>query len=200
MNYGVLTILILVHISFKLLLTTFLKLFSLYKKCTISFFLRFFFHLLASSFPFLKCISSPTFFPHLSPLYFPSSLGFLKDLTQCGYVSSHVVSISPSFWELRPYLHACIGRWVCAKHYSFVRLFAALWTVVHQAPLSMGFSRQEHWNGLPCLPPGDLLDPGIEPGSPASPASADEFFTTSAYWKVPISTYLLLMAIKSKWN
>ena len=43
-----------------------------------------------------------------------------------------------------------------------------LWTVAHQAPLSMGFSRQEDWNGLPCPPPGDLLHPGIEPRSPVS--------------------------------
>ena len=41
------------------------------------------------------------------------------------------------------------------------------WTVAHQAPLSMGFSRQEYWSGLPCPPPGDLPDPGIEPRSPA---------------------------------
>ena len=41
------------------------------------------------------------------------------------------------------------------------------WTIAHQTPLSMGFSRQERWSGLPCLPLGDLPDPGIEPGSPA---------------------------------
>ena len=40
-----------------------------------------------------------------------------------------------------------------------------LWIVAHQAPLSVGFSRQEYWSGLPCLPPGDLPDPGIEPES-----------------------------------
>ena len=44
----------------------------------------------------------------------------------------------------------------------------------HQAPLSMGFSRQEYWSGLPCLPPGDLPEPGIEPGSPA--LQADVFY------------------------
>ena len=51
---------------------------------------------------------------------------------------------------------------------SFVhaQLFVTLWTVAHQAPLSMGFSRQEYWNGLPCPPPGDLPDPGIEPAFP----------------------------------
>ena len=41
------------------------------------------------------------------------------------------------------------------------------WTVAHQAPLSLGFSRQEHWSGLPFSPPGHLPDPGIEPSSPA---------------------------------
>ena len=53
-----------------------------------------------------------------------------------------------------------------------------LWTVAHQDPLSMGFSRQEYWSGLLCLPPGDLPDPGIKPQSLASPALADGFFTT----------------------
>ena len=53
--------------------------------------------------------------------------------------------------------------------------FATLWTVAHQAPLSLGFPRQEYWSGLPLLPPGDLPDPGIEP---VSPALADRLFTT----------------------
>ena len=56
--------------------------------------------------------------------------------------------------------------------WSRVRLFATLWAVAHQAPLSMGFSRQEYWSGLPFSSPGDLLDPGIEPGSPALQADA----------------------------
>ena len=50
--------------------------------------------------------------------------------------------------------------------------FATLWTVVRQAPLSMGFSRQEYWSGLSFPSPGDLLDPEIEPGSPALQADA----------------------------
>ena len=50
---------------------------------------------------------------------------------------------------------------------SCVRLFATPWTVVYQAPPSMGFSRQEYWIGLPFPSPGDLSDPGIESGSPA---------------------------------
>ena len=61
---------------------------------------------------------------------------------------------------------------VCC-HFSCVQLFVTLWTVARQAPLFMGFSRQEYWSGLPFPSPGDLLnpgtilEPGIEPGSPA---------------------------------
>ena len=55
------------------------------------------------------------------------------------------------------------------KLLSRVRLFATLWTVAYQAPLSMGFSRQEYWSGLPCPVPGDLPYPGIKPMSPGSP-------------------------------
>ena len=58
------------------------------------------------------------------------------------------------------------------KSLSCVRLFATPWTVVHQAPPSMEFSRQEYWSGLPFPSPGDLPDPGIEPGSPALQADA----------------------------
>ena len=56
------------------------------------------------------------------------------------------------------------------------------WTVVHQAPLSMGFFRQKYWSGLPCPSPGDLPDSGIEPTSLSSPALAGGFFTTSTPW------------------
>ena len=59
-------------------------------------------------------------------------------------------------------------------------LFETLWTVSHQAPLSMGFSRQEYWSGLPCPPPGDLPNPGLKPTSLMSPALAGGFFTTRA--------------------
>ena len=64
---------------------------------------------------------------------------------------------------------------MCAKSLSRVQLFVTFWTVAHQAPLYMGFSRREYRSGLPCPPPGDLPNPGIEP---ASPASAGGFFTT----------------------
>ena len=62
--------------------------------------------------------------------------------------------------------------WSEVKSLSRVRLFATPWTVAHQAPPSMGFSRQESWSGLPCPPPGDLPDPGIEPGPPTLQADA----------------------------
>ena len=58
------------------------------------------------------------------------------------------------------------------KLLSRVRFFATPWTVAYQAPLSMGFSRQEYWSGVPLPSPGDLTDPGIEPQSPAFQADA----------------------------
>ena len=61
---------------------------------------------------------------------------------------------------------------VMVKSLSRVRLFVTLWTVARQAPLSVGFSRQEYWSGLPFPSPGDLPDPGIKPGSPALEADA----------------------------
>ena len=67
---------------------------------------------------------------------------------------------------------------------GFSRLtLVTLQTVVRQTPLTMGFSRQEYWNGLPCAPPGDLPDPGIETASLTPPALAGGFFTTSATWE-----------------
>ena len=63
---------------------------------------------------------------------------------------------------------------------SRVRLFVTLWTVAHQAALSMGFSRQELWSGLSHPPPGDLQDLGIEPTSLMSPALGG-FFSTSTF-------------------
>ena len=64
------------------------------------------------------------------------------------------------------------------SRFSRVRLFVTLWAAACQAPLSMGFARQEYWSGLPCPPPGDLPNPGIELESLKSPALAGGFFTT----------------------
>ena len=72
-------------------------------------------------------------------------------------------------------MFTCVS--MCVLRY--VQLFPTPWTVACQAPVSMGFSRQEYWSGLPCPTPGDLPDPGIKPTSPVSPAMAVRFFTTS---------------------
>ena len=72
-------------------------------------------------------------------------------------------------------MHACGG-------FGRVWLSAAPRTAARHTPLSMGFSRQEHWSGLPGPPPGDLPDPGAEPLVLMSPALAGEFFTTSTTW------------------
>ena len=69
--------------------------------------------------------------------------------------------------------------------FSHVQLLVTAWTVAHQAPLSMGFSRHEYWSGLPCPPPGDLPDPGTEPTILMSPALAGGFFTTSSAREAP---------------
>ena len=66
---------------------------------------------------------------------------------------------------------------------SHTRLFATPWTVANQAPLSMGFSRQDYWSGLQCSPRGDLPNPGIKPAFLTSPALARRFFTTNTTWK-----------------
>ena len=58
------------------------------------------------------------------------------------------------------------------RSFSRIQLFATPRTVAYQAPLSMGFSRPEYWSGVPFPSPGDLLDPGIEPGSPKFQADA----------------------------
>ena len=71
------------------------------------------------------------------------------------------------------------------------RLFETPWTVASQAPLSVGFFRQECWSGLPCPPLEDLPDPEIEPMSLESPALAGRFFTTSATWEAHTVTHLL---------
>ena len=82
------------------------------------------------------------------------------------------------FFPFMQVLHMCM-----LSHLGCVWLFAVLWMVPCQAPLSMGFSRQEHWSGLPCPPSGDLPEAGIELLSPASPALGGGFFTTSTTWE-----------------
>ena len=77
--------------------------------------------------------------------------------------------------------HSTQERWCppqgysCACVLSCIWLFVSPWTVTHQALLSIEFSRQEYWSGLPCPPPGDLSDPGIEQASPASSTLSGRF-------------------------
>ena len=67
-----------------------------------------------------------------------------------------------------------------------IQFFATPWTEAHRAPLSVGFSRQEYWNGMLFPPPGDLPDPGIEPMSLTSSALAGGSFSTSATWEAQV--------------
>ena len=78
---------------------------------------------------------------------------------------------------------------MCVQLLSCVQPFVTPWTVAHEAFLSMEFSRQEYWSGLPLSTPGDLPNPGIEPTSLVSPVSSRGFFTTSTTWEIPI-TYI----------
>ena len=78
---------------------------------------------------------------------------------------------------------------VCAQLLSHVQLFVIPWTVVHQAPLSMAFSRQEYWSGLPFPSPGDIPDIGIKP---TTPALAGGFFTICTSWEALIYDCWLL--------
>ena len=88
--------------------------------------------------------------------------------------------MTPPLWQkVKRNLKASWWKWkrrvkseVKVKSLSHVQLFATLWTVAYQASLSMGFSRQEYWSGLPFPSPGDLPDPGIEPRSSALEADA----------------------------
>ena len=103
--------------------------------------------------------------------------------------SSHMQAetdlFNSSTWTHPSFLSSlCSKASVCMlRRFRRVRLFVTLWTAAHQAPLSMGFSRQEYSCGFPCLSSGDLPDPGIESASLKSPVLAGGFFTTSTTWE-----------------
>ena len=87
------------------------------------------------------------------------------------------------------FYHCCLVSKTCP-------IFAIKWTVAHQAALSVGFSRQEYWSGLPFPPPGDLPNPGIEPTSPAQQAvscSTGRSFTTEP---PGVNPYIILSEVK----
>ena len=81
------------------------------------------------------------------------------------------------------------------SHFSHVWLFAILWTVACQAPLSMEFSRQEYWSALPCPPPGDLPYPGIKPTPSVAPA-----LQADIYIYIYIDIYIYIYLQLSHWG
>ena len=86
----------------------------------------------------------------------------------------------------------CVCVCVCAKLLLSRPTLSIPWTVACQAPLSMGFSRQEYWSGLPFPSPGDLLNPGIKPASLKSPALAGGSLPLAPPGK-PLALYWLLL-------
>ena len=110
---------------------------------------------------------------------------YLDECTLIGHLGIRktflVQSAQPNLWN---------NAWhtVGARPLSCVWLFVAPWTVAHQAPLPMEFSRHEYWCGVPFPSPGDLLNPGIKPTSLTSSAWAGGVFTTNATWEALVGT------------
>ena len=92
----------------------------------------------------------------------------------------------------------CLHAACLLSSFSSVWLFAVLWTAAHQTSLSMGFSSQEYWSGLPFPSPGDLPDPGIKPSSLMSPASVGRFFTARATWEA-LTAWALVVGAWHMW-
>ena len=101
--------------------------------------------------------------------------------------------------------HPHSTRWKKESH-SVVWDSATSWTVAHQAPLSMGFSRQENWSGLPFPSPGDLLKPGIDPGSPSLQADSlpceppGKPFSTTWTWGYHQDRHRIFQHLTLSWN
>ena len=80
------------------------------------------------------------------------------------YLPVHSLGFNTILYDSQVLHSICI-----LSHFSHVRLFATPWTGARQAPLSMGYPRQEYWSGVPCCPPGDPPNPGIKPASSVAP-------------------------------
>ena len=120
------------------------------------------------------CLNRPiTVFTLFGFPFLPSVISTWQDLNTELYLTFHLHST----------YNATVCVWGGAQSFSRVWLFVTPWTVAHQAPLSMGFSRHIYWSGLPFPSPGYLLNLGIKPESLASPAFTGRFFTTSATWE-----------------
>ena len=97
------------------------------------------------------------------------------------------------------FLYGNVPRGCVLSYFNCVRQFVTLWTVAHQAPLSIRFSKQEYWSGFPCPPPGDLPDPGIKLTSFMSPVLAGGFFTSTT-WEAPPEDYPISCSQHQGWN
>ena len=104
-----------------------------------------------------------------------------------GFSVTSYGKIQRNLWPTQTIWHTFFENWLCCRpfvgacvlrRFRHVQLFASLCPIAHQTPLSMGFSRQEYWSGMPC-PPWGLPDPGIETAFLMSLALAGRFFTTS---------------------
>ena len=104
-------------------------------------------------------------------------------------------------WGFLKEIYVCMcGHAACVlRCFSRVWLFATLWTVALQAPLSKKFSRQEYWSRLPCTPPENLPDWGIKPISLLSLALAGGFFTTRSIWETHMRLYIQLFLHLTKY-
>ena len=160
------------------------------------------FSLYLSVFPQRKCfiskkslhVSGRCRWPCKSPSVSSACLPLFSGARACGFTETFIFgSVFGESWSLCssvvliPFLFA-ICELSC---FSYVGFFVILWTVDRQSPLSMGFFRQEYWRGLPCPSPGDLPDPGIKPTSPAFPALAGRFFTTSTINVIKFMIFLM---------
>ena len=134
----------------------------------------------------IQCFSCPTrlliTLPEISFIHQETLRIPLKDRLSASYclqalVPGVVCTARPNTGTRCRAVPACV-----LSRFSCVWVFATLWTVALQVPLSMGFSKQ-YWSGLPCPPPGDLPCPGIEPEVLTSPALIGGFFTTRATWE-----------------
>ena len=102
-------------------------------------------------------------------------------------ISVHTILSIHSFIHLFVIHHTA----QCSRILSHVPLSLTLWTVAHQAPLPMGFLRQEYWSGSPCPPRGGLPDPGMQRASPVSPAPVGGVFTPSYPTQLYHTNYII---------